>query len=255
MPARLERRGPAAVLVLDWPEVRNALDMDSASELRALIAHAAQDTDISGLIVTGAGAFCAGANLKGVVGRSTMPPEERRKVVYEIFQGMIRDLIAFPLPTVAAIDGPAIGLGFDLALACDSRLLGPAGWLMQGWGRIGVIPGTGGEYLLRIRAPGLLWRLLDGQPRVDGPMAERCNLGEDSGTDSALDRALARIANYAQMPRPALQAYVDLYRMDLRRELDVHLEAAVERQVQLLRDPGLAGKVTTVLGKEDSGHA
>jgi enoyl-CoA hydratase/carnithine racemase len=164
-------------------------------------------------------------------------------------QGMVRALVDFPVPTVAAIDGPAIGLGFDLALACDSRLIGPQGWCMQGWGRIGVVPGTGGEYLLRLRAPSLLWRLLETQPRIYAVDAERWNIGESTNDDPARVRAVARINSYAQMSRDALVAYADLHRMDLRKGLDEHLEAAVNRQVKLLASPDLKGKVDKLLMK------
>src|SRR5271156_5737326 len=243
MGVRLERDGAAALLILDWPDVRNALSLEAAREVCAAIAQASGDPDIAGLVITGEGAFCAGANLKGVVERSGMPEEERKQVVYGAMQGMVRALISFPLPTVAAIDGPAIGLGFDLALACDSRLLGPQGWCMQGWGRIGVIPGTGGEYLLRLRAPSLLWRLLETQPRIYAADAERWNIGESTNDDSARARAVARVNSYAHMSRDALVAYTDLHRMDLRKGLDEHLEAAVNRQVKLLASPDLKGKV------------
>lgn len=249
MGVRLERDGAAALVILDWPDVRNALSLEAAREVCAAIAQAAADGSISGLVLTGEGAFCAGANLKGVVERAGMPEAERKKIVYGTMQGMVRALVDFPAPTVAAIDGPAIGLGFDLALACDSRLIGPQGWCMQGWGRIGVIPGTGGEYLLRLRAPSLLWRLLETQPRIYAADAERWNIGESTNDESARIRAVARINSYAQMSRDALIAYADLHRMELRRGLDEHLEAAVNRQVKLLASPDLKGKVDKLLMK------
>jgi enoyl-CoA hydratase/carnithine racemase len=249
MGVRLERDGAAALVILDWPDVRNALSLEAAREVCAAIAQAAADKNISGLVLTGEGAFCAGANLKGVVERAGMPEADRKKIVYGAMQGMVRALVDFPLPTVAALDGPAIGLGFDLALACDSRLIGPQGWCMQGWGRIGVIPGTGGEYLLRLRAPSLLWRLLETQPRIYAVDAERWNIGESTNDDPARVRAVARINSYAQMSRDALVAYADLHRMDLRKGLDEHLEAAVNRQVKLLASPDLKGKVDKLLMK------
>src|ERR1700716_3843991 len=112
MGVRLERDGAAALVILDWPEVRNALSLEAAREVCSVFAQAATEPSISGLVLTGEGAFCAGANLKGVVDRSGMPEADRKKIVYGVFQGMVRALVDFPLPTVAAIDGPAIGLGF-----------------------------------------------------------------------------------------------------------------------------------------------
>jgi 2-(1,2-epoxy-1,2-dihydrophenyl)acetyl-CoA isomerase len=251
MGIKVVREGQAALLILDWPEVRNALSVEAAREICSALALLAADPDIRGLVLTGEGAFCAGANLKNVAERSAsgMPEAERKLIVYGAMQGMIRALVDFPLPTVAAIDGPAIGLGFDLALACDSRFIGPNGWCMQGWGRIGVIPGTGGEYLLRIRAPGLLWRLLETQPRIDAVSAEHWNLGEATNGNTARQCAIARINAYAQMSRAALEAYVDLYRLDLRRDLDANLTAAVDRQVKLLANPDLGASIEKVMKK------
>jgi len=107
-------------------------------------------------VLTGNGAFCAGGNLRGAVERSDLDTSERRQMVYAAYQGVVRALVDCPVPTVAAVDGPAVGMGFDLALACDSRFVGPDGWCQQGWGRVGLVPGTGGELLLRLRAPNAL---------------------------------------------------------------------------------------------------
>ncbi|HTU06902.1 MAG TPA: enoyl-CoA hydratase/isomerase family protein, partial [Trebonia sp.] len=143
-----EVAGPAALVVLDWPEKRNALGPDEANEVAAALRAAAGQPDVRGIVLTGNGAFCAGGDLGGMVARADMPPEERRALVYSAYQGLIRTLIELPVPTVAAVDGPAVGMGFDIALACDSRFIGPDGWCRQGWARIGLIPGTGGELLL-----------------------------------------------------------------------------------------------------------
>jgi len=163
-----ERVGSAAVIVLDWPERRNALGPDEALEVTAALREAASPPEVCGLVLTGNGAFCAGGDLRGAVERSAMPEDERRRLVYGAFQGLVRALVDVPVATVAAVDGPAVGMGFDLALACDSRFVGPDGWCQQGWGRVGLVPGTGGELLLRRLAPSALWALLEDQPRLSG---------------------------------------------------------------------------------------
>jgi len=138
-----ELAGPAALVVLDWPEKRNALGPDEANEVAAALRAAAGQPDVRGIVLTGNGAFCAGGDINGMVARADMPPEERRALVYGAYQGLIRTLIELPLPTVAAVDGPAVGMGFDIALACDSRFIGPDGWCRQGWARIGLIHRSG----------------------------------------------------------------------------------------------------------------
>lgn len=249
MGAQLRREGAAAVVTLDWPEQRNAMGPEECNELAAVMKEAAGDSTVCGVVITGNGAFCAGGNMKGAADRSGMPEEERRTLVYGAFQGMIRSVIDVPVPTVAAVDGPAIGMGFDIALACDSRFIGPKGWCMQGWGRVGLIPGTGGELLLRLRAPGLLWRLLEEQPRIDGELAEQWMVGESSGPKTALERALERVENLAPMSREALASYVELHRAGLRVALAEHLGAAVDRQLKLLASPDFKRRAAAVLKK------
>ena len=241
MGVRLERAGSAAIVVLDWPEQRNALGPDEAIAVTEALKRAAVPDDVCGVVLTGNGAFCAGGNLKGMAERSGMSEDDRRNLVYGAFQGLIRAIVDVPVTTIAAVDGPAVGMGFDLALACDSRFVGPDGWCQQGWGKLGLIGGTGGELLLRTRAPGALWALLEDQPRLDGDAMEHLGLGEAVHEGNACDRSVQRVGALAAMSREAIEAYVDLYRSDLRARFDEYLARALEHQVRLLKSPGLPG--------------
>jgi enoyl-CoA hydratase/carnithine racemase len=243
----IERADPAVVVVLDWPDKRNALGPDESLELTDAI-RAAVTSEVCGLVLTGNGAFCAGGNLRGAVDRADLDPDERRQIVYAAYQGVVRALLDCPVPTVAAIDGPAVGMGFDLALACDSRFVGPSGWCQQGWGRVGLVPGTGGELLLRMRAPSALWSLLEEQPRLDAAALTALGLAEPVDEGTARARAVARVERLSPMSREALEAYVVLYRAELRGLIEPHLERAVERQLSLLASPDFAARVAKVLG-------
>jgi enoyl-CoA hydratase/carnithine racemase len=243
----VDHNGPAAVVVLDWPDKRNALGPAESLVLTDAIV-AAVTPDVCGLVLTGNGAFCAGGNLRGAVDRVDLDPAQRRQIVYAAYQGVVRALVDCPVPTVAAIDGPAVGMGFDLALACDSRFVGPDGWCQQGWGRVGLVPGTGGELLLRTRAPGALWSLLEGQPRLDAAALGALGLAETVDEGTARERAVARVERLSAMSREALEAYVALSRAELRDQLEAHLEQAVERQLSLLASPDFAARVGKVLG-------
>lgn len=249
MGLKVERHGHAGLIVFDWPERRNAIGPEEAVLITAALEEAARDPQVCGVVLTGEGAFCAGGNLKGAVFKQDTPPEERSAAVYGPVHNMMRAIVNVPLPTVAAIDGPAIALGFDMALACDSRFLGPRGWGMQGWGKLGFVPGTAGEMLLRLRSPAALWRLLEEQPRIDAALAERLGLGESSGEQTARERAIARINALAPMSRETLAAYVELNRAELRERLDPALAAAAAKQLALLTRPGLEAKVQAALQK------
>jgi len=249
MGVRIERQGAAVLAILDWPEQRNAMGPDECRELSAALDGIADDPEIMGVVITGDGAFCAGGNVRAAQSRKDMAPEERRTVVYGAYQGMIRSIVNIPVPTVAAIDGAAVGMGLDIALACDSRFFGPKGWCIQGWGRVGLIPGTGGEWLLRLTRPGILWNMLEQQERIYADEAARLGLGEVAGEEGARARALARIEKLASMGRGPLEGYASLYRMDLREKLDKHLEAAVDLQIALLGSATFANKVAEVFTK------
>ena len=248
MGVRVERAGSAAIVTLDWPEQRNALNPEEAIELTEALREVALATEVCGVVLTGNGAFCAGGNLKGMAERSGMSEDERRDLVYGAYQGLIRTIVDTPVTTIAAVDGPAVGLGFDLALACDSRFVGPSGWCQQGWGKLGLIGGTGGELLLRLQAPGVLWALLEDQPRLDGDAMEQHGLGEAVHDGTARDRAVQRIDKLAAMSREAIEAYVDLYRSDLRARFDEYLARALEHQVRLLASPGFQERVARARG-------
>jgi 2-(1,2-epoxy-1,2-dihydrophenyl)acetyl-CoA isomerase len=252
MSIRSEVVDAVQVVTIDCPEVRNALDLESIDEFRSALASASGNPDIAGIVVTGNGAFCSGANLKSLASRASGPESMRRGSVEKHAQGLIRELVALEVPTVAAIDGPAVGMGFDLALACDSRLIGPDGWGMQGWGRVGLIGGTGGCLMLGLLNPSVLWKLLEEQPRIDGILAERWGLGEAVVEGTARDAAIRRISALARLPRLALSNYVSFHRERLREQLDAHLSKAAKIQVELLGDPGFGDRVATLVGAKSN---
>lgn len=247
----LAKKGPAAVITIDQPEKRNALTLPDVAELTGHVRDVGTDPAISGLVLTGNGAFCAGADLKSLVARRNESPGSIQANIEEIPQRLIRALLDLPFPTVAALNGPAIGMGMDIALACDSRLLSPAGWMLQGWGRVGLIPGTGGELLLRERNAGILWRLLQEQEPIRGPQAERWGLGEAVDED-AVTAAVRRIEALAAMPRAALSTYVLLFRSRLKAGLDEHLATCARVQAPLLAGEHFAARTGDLVGRAES---
>jgi enoyl-CoA hydratase/carnithine racemase len=248
MGVTVELEGSVATVTLRWPEQRNALGPDEAREVTAALGSAVE-YGAQVVVLTGEGAFCAGGNLRGMVARADMPPEERRRLVYSAYQGLLRALVDLPVPTLAALDGPAVGMGFDIALACDARLVGPGGWVRQGWGAIGAVPGTGGVLLLRLRAPGALWRMLPGQPKLHAAALAELGLAESTGDRPALETAQERALQLAQIPPHTLAAYVELDRAHLRAELAPHLEHVLDVQVRMLSDQGFKDRAQQALHK------
>jgi enoyl-CoA hydratase/carnithine racemase len=211
MTVHVDDVGAATVVTMAWTAKRNALGPAEADVLTDAL-RAAGERRGSVVVLTGEGAFCAGGDLPAIIElTATMTPRQVRDTVYSRFQGVIRVLRNCPVPTIAAVDGPAIGLGLDLALACDMRFAGPAGWLRQGWARAGLIPGTGGVGLLHRVAPSTLWHLLSTQDKLDADECARLGIAERA-VASARSAALNRAETLAVIPRDVLGHYAALER-------------------------------------------
>jgi enoyl-CoA hydratase/carnithine racemase len=205
MPIVTDIRDSALVVTLDFPQKRNALNADDAVELDEALRGAsdqAAEGELSALILAGNGAFCSGGDLPyfAALG-ATHTAAEVQTTVYSKMQNVMRTLFDCAVPTIAAIDGPAIGLGMDLALACDMRFVGPRGYLMQGWARAGLIAGTGGVGFLARLAPAAFWSLTTEQTKVGFDEAPKLGLGEQ-GEPDALTAALARADRLAKVMGP-----------------------------------------------------
>jgi enoyl-CoA hydratase/carnithine racemase len=212
MPVTTELRNGAVVVTLRWTDKRNALSADDADVVSDAITAAGSEPDATALVLTGEGTFSAGGDLPyfAELGR-TLTPDAIHQTIYSRVQGMVRALRDCPIPTIAAVDGPAVGLGMDLALACDMRFVGPEGFLMQGWARAGLIAGTGGVALLHRIAPDLLWKLLAAQERITGDRAVELGLAE-RGEPDALSAAFARVEALSYIDRRVLGDYAALAR-------------------------------------------
>jgi enoyl-CoA hydratase/carnithine racemase len=211
MGVRVERHGKAVVVTLAWPETRNAIGPAEADEVAAAVRSAGEQAR-GAVVLTGEKAFCSGGHLPVIAEISrTHTQEEIRDTVYSRFQGMVRALREAPVPTIAAVDGAAVGLGLDLALACDVRLVGERGWVQQGWARAGLVAGTGGVGLLGRVRQGLLWELLATGDRIGPAECERLGVGTPVD-GSALAAALVRAETYGALERDVLGHYVELDR-------------------------------------------
>ncbi|MBA3844158.1 MAG: enoyl-CoA hydratase/isomerase family protein [Actinobacteria bacterium] len=143
----LERRGSVHVLTLNDPERRNAIGFDLAAELVDRALSLVADPEARALVVAGAGtAFCAGADLPEVFGNER-PTAEMRAVLRAYYECFL-SIRALPFPTFAAVHGPAVGAGLNLALACDIRIASPTARFGATFTRIGLHPGGGCSYFL-----------------------------------------------------------------------------------------------------------
>jgi enoyl-CoA hydratase len=188
-----------ALITINDPDRRNAVTAESSAALRAAVESAEADPDVHAVIVTGAGkAFCAGANLTAL-GAAT---EDGLRVIYDGFLAIAQ----CTLPTIAAVNGPAVGAGLNLALAADVRIAGPAALFDPRFQKLGIHPGGGATWLLqRAVGPQVARASLLFGMRFDAEAAVRHGLALEVADDPvAAARALA--AGPASAPRDVVIA-------------------------------------------------
>ncbi len=149
----LEKKGAVALVTLDRPDALNALNRALLEAFDAAIDAIAADPDIKALVVTGAGrAFIAGADISEMQTMTPLEAEAFSASAHRIF-ARLEDL---PIPTVAAVNGFALGGGCELALACDWIYASSKARIGQPETKLGLIPGFGGTSRL-VRRVGLAW--------------------------------------------------------------------------------------------------
>ena len=157
---RFEQDGPLVTLTLDAPERRNAISsFADCEEMEAACQRIRRDASVRCVIVTGADpAFCAGGDVKAMRDRTGIMaadgPAQMRENYRNGIQRIPLALWELDVPTIAAVNGPAIGAGLDLACMCDIRIASEKGILAESFVRVGIVPGDGGAWLLP-RAIGL----------------------------------------------------------------------------------------------------
>ncbi|MEQ9323613.1 MAG: enoyl-CoA hydratase [Polyangiaceae bacterium] len=140
-------------LTLNRPRTKNALTRELVTDLGDRLEAVGTDPSVRVVVLTGAeGAFCSGADLKVAMA----DPDAARTAApaLEAYHRVIRAIASIPQPVIAAVDGPAVGFGCDLALACDMRWLSDRAYLQEKFVRIGLMPDGGGTLWLT-RALGL----------------------------------------------------------------------------------------------------
>jgi 2-(1,2-epoxy-1,2-dihydrophenyl)acetyl-CoA isomerase len=141
------RRGAVATITLNRPEARNALDIVMRRELAAVLDEIEADDSARVVILTGAGGhFCAGGDVKTMREKRHTAAEGRGRV--ELLNAMVLRLVHFPKPTIAMVDGYAVGAGSNLALCCDLIVASDRARFGELFWKIGLVPDGGGTWLL-----------------------------------------------------------------------------------------------------------
>jgi len=146
------RDGAAARVTLNRPEALNAWDERLGTELNQAIADVGADPEVRAVMITGAGrAFSSGADLKEErSGEDGLPDLSRR--LREIYHPIILGIREMPKPVIAAVNGPAVGIGCSLALACDLVIAAESAYFLLAFVNIGLIPDGGSTAVVPAKA-------------------------------------------------------------------------------------------------------
>lgn len=137
-----------AWITLDGPERRNALDAASAQALIEACESIDADHSVGAVVITGAGrAFCSGADTDVLARVRTAPPDEAYELLDSLYSGF-RRFAMLTVPTLAVVNGPAVGAGLNLALCADLRVGTPNALFVSGFAPLGIHPGGGHLHLI-----------------------------------------------------------------------------------------------------------
>ena len=151
----LRRDGAAATIELNRPEALNAWNGQLGHDLLAAVREVADDDDVRAVVITGAGrAFSSGADLKDLSGREQRTPEghvDVRGVLTARYHPIITGIRTMPKPVLAAVNGPAVGIGLSLALAADLVVAAESAYFLLAFVNIGLVPDGGSSLLVPSR--------------------------------------------------------------------------------------------------------
>ena len=239
---RIEVDGEIGTLTLDRPDAFNAMSPEMIGELGTAFAWLADEAQLRGLIVTGAGdAFCSGGDVTwfktGAEDDSIDLPSQVRRGA-EMLHVAIVDLRRIPYPVICAVNGPAAGAGFSLALACDIRIASENAFLACAYGRIGASPDGGMTYFLpRVVGPSRALEILLEDPNMTAKDAlEEGLVSEVVAGEELMEAARAKAGKLAKR--------APFYVKMSKRLCGVSIENSLTEHLQLERH-GIADSMAT----------
>jgi 2-(1,2-epoxy-1,2-dihydrophenyl)acetyl-CoA isomerase len=226
----IEVDGEIGTLILNRPDSLNAMSPEMIGELVEAFAWFADEAALRALIITGAArAFSAGGDVnwfkEGVESEEIDLPANVRRGA-EVLHQAIGDMQRIPYPVIAAVNGPAAGAGFSLALACDIRIASEEAFFACAYGRIGASPDGGMTYFLpRVIGPAKALELLLNDPNLSAEDALAAGLvSEVVPADTLMERAREKAAKLAAKAPHYVRMAKLLCGQSLRNSLTDHLQ-------------------------------
>lgn len=217
-----------AIIKLNRPDQLNALDGEMVTDLLAALQNANQAEDVRTIILTGEGkSFCAGGNLKKMAEGLKNSPVWHKEHFWNGIAQIPLTVKAIDKPIIAAINGPAVGAGMDLALMCDIRFMAEGAILSEGYINVGLVPAEGGAYFLpRIVGTAKALELLWTGEKITAEQALQLGIvNKVTAPERLLNEAVALAKRIASGPfvatRLIKRAVYQSLSMDLKASLDM----------------------------------
>lgn len=254
-PVLVERRGGVMMITLNRPDKLNSFNEAQHRALKVAIDTASNDAGVRVVLLTGAGrGFCAGQDLSDRVTAVGGEPPDLGYTLENFYNPLIRAIRAMNKPVICAVNGVAAGAGANLALACDLVLAAKSAKFIQAFSKIGLIPDSGGTYMLprlvgEARAKALTMLAIP----VPAEEAERIGMIYRAVDDAVLmEEALKLAEALAKAPTLGFAETKALIQSAFANSHDTQLDAERDAQRRLGRSADYAEGVRAFMEKRDA---
>lgn len=232
-----ERREHVLLLTMSSPDTRNALtSAEQFEDFETTCAEINNDASVRAVVLTGAGsAFCAGGNVKDMRDRKGLfagDPFDQADAYRKGIQRIPRAIYSLNIPVIAAVNGPAVGAGCDLATMCDIRIGSNRAMFAESFVKLGIIPGDGGAWFLP-RAVGYsnaCKMAFSGEPVKAEEALAMGLVSEVVEPEALLDRAVELATSIASNPPHAVRLTKQLMRASEKASLNELLDMSAAFQ-------------------------
>lgn len=254
----IERQGDIVIWSLNRPDVRNAIsDLEVIDALVDAAAEVQNDRTVRVVILTGKGtAFSSGGNVKDIraeLTESDLTPSQMADWYLKGIQRIPLALYRLDVPLIAAVNGPAIGAGCDLACMCDIRIAAESARFAESFVKLGLIPGDGGGWFLpRTVGMSKACEMAFTGDQLDAGEALACGLVSKVVPDDQLMAEAMKLARrIAANPPISVRMAKQLIREGQRTELDTHLQMAAVMQATVHRTRDHAEAMAAIFEKRE----
>jgi 2-(1,2-epoxy-1,2-dihydrophenyl)acetyl-CoA isomerase len=199
----IETVGATRIVTIHRPEARNALTRAVIAGLERAFRAAADDAAVRCVVLTGAGGhFCAGADLRQTFAEDPDFADHLEEYM-DAYHGVVKAVVRCEKPTIAMMDGAAVGFGADLALACDLRVCSSRAYVQEKFVRIGLMPDGGGTFWLpRLVGTARAMQMILLAEKIDAPVLKDLGVAVNVVEADALRESTLAVARVIERGPP-----------------------------------------------------